>query len=109
MTRSIHHIALMVSVMCLVIPTVKSEPLSGKQLYDIACEASIMGAIPQAILRPLVAPYGRDTRQERGHRPAGHRHLRGATLAARGVAWRAREPRPRTRTCMESSVWSDWV
>ena len=23
-----------------------------------------------------VAPYGRDTRQERGHRPAGHRHLR---------------------------------
>ena len=63
--------------------------------------------IPQ--LTAVVAPYGRDTRQERGHRPAGHRHLRGATLAARGVAWRAREPRPRTRTCMESSVWSDWV
>ena len=39
-----------------------------------------------------VAPYGRDTRQECGHRPAGHRHLRGATLAARGVAWRARNP-----------------
>ena len=54
-----------------------------------------------------VAPYGRDTRQERGHRPAGHRHLRGATLAARGVVRRAWETRPRTRTCMESSVWSD--
>ena len=54
-----------------------------------------------------VAPYGRDTRQERGHRPAGHRHLRGATLAARGVARGAWESRPRTRTCMESSVWSD--
>eukprot|EP01048_Picozoa_sp_COSAG05_P009175 COSAG05_NODE_736_length_7639_cov_70.224005_4_plen_134_part_00 len=29
--------------------------------------------------------------------------------ARRGVARRVREPRPRTRTCMKSSVWSDWV
>ena len=53
------------------------------------------------------------TRQECGHRPAGHHHLRrlgaGWPLLGRLRARRAREPRPRTRTCMESSVWSDWV
>ena len=53
MTRSIHHIALMVSVMCLVIPTVKSEPLSGKQLYDIACKAChSLGSAPDHRVGP---------------------------------------------------------
>ena len=53
------------------------------------------------------------TRQECGHRPAGHHHLRrlgaGWPLLGRLRARRVRDPRPRTRTCMKSSVFSDWV
>ena len=60
---------------------------------------------PGLLARPL------DLRRLTQQLAAGHHHLRrqgaGRALAARGVARRAWEPRPRTRTCMESSVWSD--
>ena len=50
-----------------------------------------------------------DTQTVRSARRGGRAaRLTWAALAARGVARRAWEPRPRTRTCMESSVWSDW-
>ena len=53
MTGLIHHIALMLSVTCLAIPTVKSEPLSGKHLYDIACEAChSLGSAPDHRVGP---------------------------------------------------------
>ena len=43
----------MLSVTCLAIPTVKSEPLSGKQLYDIACEAChSLGSAPDHRVGP---------------------------------------------------------
>jgi cytochrome c2 len=52
-TRSIHRIAVMLSVTYLAIPTVKSEPLSGKQLYDIACEAChSLGSAPDHRVGP---------------------------------------------------------
>ena len=43
----------MLSVTCFAIPTVKSEPLSGKQLYHIACEAChSLGSAPDHRVGP---------------------------------------------------------
>ena len=60
----------MVSVMCLVIPTVKSEPLSGKQLYDIACEAchSLGSAPDHRVGPPLGNRRGRKAAATEGYR-----------------------------------------
>lgn len=70
MTRSIHHIALMLSVMGLAIPTVRSEPLSGKQLYDIACEAchSLGSAPDHRVGPPLGNLLGRKAAAIEGYR-----------------------------------------
>ncbi len=81
MTRSIHHIALMLSVTCFAIPTVKSEPLSGRQLYDIACSAChSLGQTPDHHIGP---PLGGLV-----NRPAGAVEGYRYSEALRSSGWR---------------------